>query len=90
LANPGPNPLEAVLEKLDHERRRAAAMIIRETTQKLSNDDQLLLRLVYGSGHSAAAAAKTVGLSPPQARKRLKGLLIKLKQELLAQGIREA
>ncbi len=59
-------------------------------TSELSDEDQILVKLVYGSDHSAAAAAKVLGISPPAARKRLKSLLIKYKAALLAEGIRES
>ncbi len=86
----GFNPLEALIEKLDRERRIRAGEIIREVTSELSDEDQILVKLVYGSDHSAAAAAKVLGISPPAARKRLKSLLIKYKAALLAEGIRES
>ena len=89
LAHSGLNPLETLLKKLDRTRRIRAIEIIRETTEKLPENDQLLVRLVFGSGHSAAAAAKIIELSASTARKKLKRLLITYRAKLLAAGIRE-
>ncbi|MDJ0912847.1 MAG: sigma-70 family RNA polymerase sigma factor [Desulfobacterales bacterium] len=84
------NPLEALLGKLDHQRRIKALTIIKATTTKLSEEDQLLIRLVYGSEQSVKAAATVIGLSASSARRRLKRLLIRFREQLLAEGIREA
>jgi len=84
-----PNPLESLLEKLDHQRRTRAARIIREVTDRLSEPDQLLVRLVFASDHSVAAAARAMGLDPRAANKRLKKLLTRFREKLLAEGIRE-
>jgi RNA polymerase sigma factor (sigma-70 family) len=83
------NPLETLLDKLDRERRIEAIKIIRETTPKWPEKDQLLVRLVYGSDHPVRTAATIIGLSTAAARRRLKGLLIKYREILLAAGIRE-
>lgn len=83
------NPLEALLAKLDRNNRVQAIKIIREAMEKLSEKDRLLIRLVYGSEHSVRAAAGVVGLSTSAARKRLKKLLIRFREKLLAAGIRE-
>ena len=56
---------------------------------ELSEDDQLLIRLVYGSDQSVAAAARVIGLPASTAGKRLKSLLAKYREKLLAIGIRE-
>jgi len=85
----GANPLEFLIQKLDRERRIKALKVIRETTAKLSQNDQLLVRLVYGSDQSVPAAAKVIGLATSTARKRLKRLLTKYRERLLAEGIRE-
>ena len=90
LEDSGPNPLEALIQKLDRERRLKAIEVIRETTTKLSEKDQLLVKLVYGSEQSVRVAAKVVGLSASAARRRLRKLLIKYKESLLAVGIRNS
>lgn len=83
------NPLEELIKKLDRERRIKAVEVIRETTDALPASDQLLVRLVYGSEHPVRSAAKVVGLSASAARRRLKRLLLKYREKLLAAGIRE-
>jgi RNA polymerase sigma factor (sigma-70 family) len=83
------NPLESLLAKLDHERRLKAAEVIREVTAGLTPADQELVRLVYGSDLTAAAAGRVVGLEGHQARRRLKRLLAKFREALLAEGVRE-
>jgi len=83
------NPLDALIEKLDREKRMAAVAAIQETTAGLSQQDQLLIKLVYGSDLSAAKAGRVVGLSPAAARKKLKKLLIQFREALLSKGIRE-
>jgi len=83
------NPLEFLIQKLDRERRIKALKVIRETTAELSENDQLLVRLVYGSDQSVPAAAKVIGLAASTAGKRLKSLLTKYREKLLAEGIRE-
>jgi DNA-directed RNA polymerase specialized sigma24 family protein len=85
----GANPLEFLIQKLDRERRIKALKVIRKTTAKLSQNDQLLVRLVYASDQSVPAAAKVTGLPTSTARKRLKSLLTKYRERLLAEGIRE-
>jgi len=85
----GANPLEFLIQKLDRERRIKALKVIRETTAEMSENDQLLVRLVYGSDQSVTAAAKVIGLPVSTARKRLKNLLTKYREKLLAEGIRE-
>jgi len=85
----GSNPLEFLIQKLDREMRIKAIKVIRETTVELSEDDQLLVRLVYGSDQSVAAAARVCGLAAATAGKRLKNLLTKYREKLLAVGIRE-
>ena len=89
LVESGTNPLETLLEKLDGQRRVNAIKIIRETTAEMSEGDQMLIRLVYGSEHPVRVAAKIVNLSASAARRRLKGLLLEYKENLLAAGIRE-
>ena len=84
------NPLELLISKLDHERRIKALTIIRETTAKLSQEDQLLVRLVYDSEQPVKTAAEIVGFSLSSARRRLKRLLNHYREQLLAEGIREA
>ena len=85
----GSNPLEFLIDKLDRERRIKAIKIIRATTAALPAKDQLLVRLVYGSDQSVPAAAKVIGLPASTAGKRLKRLLTKYREKLLAEGIRE-
>jgi RNA polymerase sigma factor (sigma-70 family) len=85
----GANPLEFLIHKLDRERRIKAIKVIRATTAALPEEDQLLVRLVYGSDQSVAAAAKVIGLPASTAGKRLKRLLTKFREKLLAEGIRE-
>ena len=89
LSTARPNPLEKLIEKLDHHRRFEAAGIIRKITEELSEKDQLLMRLVYGSDHSVRAAAAAVGLSTSAVRKRLKRMVSVFREKLLAAGIRE-
>jgi RNA polymerase sigma factor (sigma-70 family) len=86
----GSNPLEVLIKKLNRERRIKAVKVIRETTDSLPENDQLLVRLVFGSEHPVRVAAKIIDLSASAARRRLKGLLIKYRENLLAAGIREA
>ena len=83
------NPLESLVQKLDRKRRFNALEVIRETIKALSPEDQLLVRLVYGSEQPVSVAARVMGLSASAARRRLKGLLAKFREELLAKGIRE-
>jgi RNA polymerase sigma factor (sigma-70 family) len=83
------NPLEKLIQKLNRERRTMAVKVIRETTDGLPENDQLLVRLVFGSEHPVRAAAKIIGLSASAARRRLKRLLLKYRENLLAAGIRE-
>ena len=83
------NPLEILIQKLDRERRIIALKVIRDTTAGLSELDQILVRLVYGSDQSVPAVAKVIGLATSTARKRLKRLLTKYREKLLAEGIRE-
>ena len=83
------NPLEFLIHKLDRERRIKAIGVVREATAEMPEDDQLLVRLVYGSDLSVTTAAKVIGLPASTARKRLKRLLAKYREKLLAEGIRE-
>jgi RNA polymerase sigma factor (sigma-70 family) len=85
----GSNPLEFLIQRLDRERRINALKVIREATAELSETDQLLVRLVYGSDKSVPAAARVIGLPASTAAKRLKSLLTKYREKLLAEGIRE-
>lgn len=85
----GANPLESLLQKLERNRRINAIKAIRATTAALPEEDQLLVRLVYGSDQSVSAAAKVIGLPVSTAGKRLKRLLTKYREKLLAEGIRE-
>ena len=87
--NPGANPLEALIGKLDHERRGKALHIIRAITTTLSQEDQLLIRMVYASEQPVSSVAKMIGLSASSARRRLKRLLNQYREQLLAEGIRE-
>ena len=83
------NPLEALIDKLDRQRRGQALKIIRAATKTLSQDDQLLIRLVYGAEQPVNAVARMIGLSASSARRRLKRLLNHFREQLLAEGIRE-
>jgi RNA polymerase sigma factor (sigma-70 family) len=83
------DPLEALIHKLDRERKIAALRVIRATTQDLPEPDQILVRLVFGSGQPLSAAARIIDLSASAARKRLQTLLLKYRERLLAVGIRE-
>jgi len=83
------NPLEELIKKLTRQRRASAVKVIRETTGGLPENDQLLVRLVFGSEHPVRVAAQVIGLSASAARRRLKRLLIKYRENLLAAGIRE-
>jgi RNA polymerase sigma factor (sigma-70 family) len=89
IVDSGSNPLESLIQKLDHKKRIKAIKVIRETTEELSEQDQLLVRLVYGSDQPVSVAAKVIDLSASAARGRLKGLLTKYRERLLAEGIRE-
>jgi len=89
MSDPDSNPLEILIKKLNREKRIKAVAVIRETTGNLPDNDQLLVRLVFGSEHPVRAAAKVIGLSASAARRRLKTLLIKYRENLLAAGIRE-
>jgi RNA polymerase sigma factor (sigma-70 family) len=85
----GTDPLEALIQELDRERRITALRVIRATTQGLPEPDQILVRLVFGSGQPLSAAAKIIDLPASAARKRLQTLLLKYRESLLAVGIRE-
>ncbi len=87
--DPDANPLEALIDKLDHARRGKALKIIRATTTALPQEDQLLIRLVYASEQPVSSVAKMIGLSASSARRRLKRLLNQYREQLLAEGIRE-
>ncbi len=87
--NPDANPLDALIDKLDHSRRGKALKIIRSTTTTFSQEDQLLIRLVYASEQPVASAAKMIGRSASSVRRRLKRLLNLYREQLLAEGIRE-
>ena len=81
--------LDLSIDRIESEKRVKALEVIREVTAGLAEEDQLLVRLVYGSDLSASAGARVVGLKPATARKRLRGLLMKYREALLAEGIRE-
>ena len=83
------SPLDLIINRFDGEKRMKTLEVIREVTAGLAEEDQLLIRLVYGSDLSVSAGAKVIGLKPATARKRLRGLLIKYREALLAEGIRE-
>lgn len=84
-----PDPLEQLMAHLDGNRRIKAGRVIRKVTDTLSETEQLLVKLVYGSGLAVAAAARTVGMDPPGARKCLKKILNRYREALLSEGIRE-
>lgn len=90
LDDTGSNPLEALIQKLDRQRRIKAIQIIRETTKRLPQRDQLLVRLVFGSEQPVRVVAKIMDLSASAARRRLKRLLRQYRENLLAVGIRES
>ena len=83
------NPLELLICKLDHKRRIKALNVIRETTAELSQEDQLLVKLVYGSEQPVKMVANIIGVSLSSTRRRLKRLLSRYRERLLAEGIRE-
>ncbi|MDJ0723150.1 MAG: hypothetical protein QNJ04_16045 [Desulfobacterales bacterium] len=83
------NPLEALIAKLDYGRRGKAIKIIRATTTALSQEDQMLIRLVYASEQPVSAVAQMLGRSASSVRRRLKRLLVRYREQLLAEGIRE-
>ena len=83
------NPLDKLIKKLNREKRIKALKVLRETTDSLPENDQLLVRLVFGSDHPVRVAAKIIHLTASAARRRLKRLLIKYRENLLAAGIRE-
>ena len=83
------NPLEALIDKLDRQRRVEALKIIRAATTTFAQEDQLLIRLVYASEQPVSAVAKVIGISASSARRRLKRLLNHYREQLLAAGIRE-
>ncbi len=87
--NPDANPLEALIDKLDHNRRGKALKIIQATTTAFSQEDQLLIRLVYASEQPVTSVAKMIGRSVSSVRRRLKRLLNQYREQLLAEGIRE-
>jgi RNA polymerase sigma factor (sigma-70 family) len=89
FADPGLDPLESLIQKLDRQKRIQALEVIRETTQGLSEEDRFLVRLVYGSNQSMQAAAKVLNLPTQNARRRLKRILAKYREKLIAKGIRE-
>ncbi len=89
MTDTGSNPLDTLIKKLNRERRIRAVEVIRETTESLPENDQLLVRLVFGSEHPVRVAAKVIDLSASAARRRLKRLLLKYRENLLAAGIRE-
>jgi RNA polymerase sigma factor (sigma-70 family) len=89
IADSGSNPLEYLIQKLDREKRIKAIKVIREITKGLSEKDQLLIRLVYGADQPVSVAAKVIDLATSATRKRLKGLLAKYREGLLAEGIRK-
>ncbi len=83
------NPLDTLIEKLDREKKKKAVTIIRQVTKDLSEQEQLLIKLVYGSDLSIAKAARTITMDPQKARKLLKKILVKFREKLLADGIRD-
>ncbi len=84
-----PNPLEALLERLDRERRILACAVIGEAVADFSDEDRLLFKLIYGDDHSAAAAGRVLGLADHVARRRNRRMVNRVKEKLLAEGIRE-
>ena len=89
LPNPNDNPLEVFIAKLDRQKRIEALKIVRQTTDALPQEDQLLVKLVYGSEQPLKTAAHIIGVSVSSARRRLKRLLNRYRERLLAEGIRE-
>ncbi len=83
------NPLDTLIEKLDREKKITAVTVIRQVTNELTEQEQLLIKLVYGSDLSVAKAARTITMDPQKARKLLKKILVKFRERLLAEGIRE-
>lgn len=89
-ADQAANPLEALVAKLDHERRVKAAGVVRAVSAGLSEEDQLLLKLVYAEDQAVSAAGRVVGLEPGQVHRRLKKILLAMREALLEVGVREA
>lgn len=89
LADPAENPLESLLERLDHERRHEAARVIGELTASLPASDRLLVRLRYESDTPVRELARTFGLTKAEIKKKLKSLLTRYRASLLEIGIRE-
>jgi RNA polymerase sigma factor (sigma-70 family) len=89
MPSPSDNPLEVLIAKLDRQKRVKALKIVRETTEALPQEDQLLVKFVYGSEQPLKTAAHIIGVSVSSARRRLKRLLSRYRERLLAEGIRE-
>jgi RNA polymerase sigma factor (sigma-70 family) len=90
LSDANQDPFEAMLEKLDQERRIRALGIIRDATSALPDEDQILLKLRFEADKPLPQIGLVLGLSENAARKKLKSILTHFKAQLLSVGIREA
>ncbi len=90
LPDPSQDPFEAMLEKLDQERRIHALTILRDAVRSLPDEDQLLLKLRYEGDKPLPQIGLVLGLTENAARKKLKSILTQFKAILLSKGIREA
>jgi RNA polymerase sigma factor (sigma-70 family) len=82
------NPLDTLIENLDRETKSVAVEVVQDTLNAMPKEDRLLIRLIYGSDHKTSQAAKVLGISRQQAVRRLKSLLLAIKENLLKKGIR--
>lgn len=84
------NPLDMLIENLDLETRRIAIEVVRDTLNVMPEKDRLLISLVYGDDHKKSQAAKILGISTQKADRRLKSLLLNIRENLLKKGIRSS
>jgi len=87
-ASQEPDPLEAIIEKLDRERRIRAIRIIKEVNEGLSEEEKFLIRLLYVSGQSLSKTATATGLTVKSVKQQRDRLLLRYKAALLQAGIR--
>lgn len=84
------NPLDMLVEKLDQGKKSVAIEVVRDTLNAMSEADRLLIRLIYGDDHKKSQAAKVLGISPQKAGRRLKTLLLNIKENLFKKGVRSS
>lgn len=82
------NPLDALVDSFDREKKKTAVQVIQAITRNMPQEDRLLIKLVYGSDHKIPQASKVLGISAQQARRRLKTILVNIKEKLLEKGMR--